>query len=148
MKISISKAIKQDTPIILELLYELERPIPLDENEINLFNDKIKEYFLDEEKSIIVAKRDSRIIGLASIIFLRRLNRTKLEMYIPELVVTEELRNFGVGKKLIQYCIDLARQKNCYRIRLESANKRKQSHKFYQNIGFEQSALSFSKNIL
>jgi len=46
-------------------------------------------------------------------------------MYIPELIVAEKLRCLGIGKKLIQYCIKLAKKKNCYRIRLESGTSRK-----------------------
>ena len=147
MEISIIKATDKDIPFILELLYDLDRPIPIDEKEIKVFRNKIKDYFLDPQKTILVAKQDSKIVGFVSIILLRRLNRAKLEMYIPELIVTKQLRNLGIGKKLIQYCIDLAKKKDCYRIRLESGNQRKNSHKFYKSIGFEQSALSFTKHI-
>ena len=148
MEISIIKATEKDIPFILELLYELDRPIPVDDKEIKLFKNKIKDYFSDPQKTILVAKQDSKIVGLVSIILLRRLNRAKLEMYVPELIVTKEFRYSGIGKKLIQYCIDLAKKKECYRIRLESGNQRKESHKFYKSIGFEQSALSFTKHIL
>ena len=137
MEISIIKATDKDIPSILDLLYELDRPIPIDK-EIKVFKNKIKGYFSDSQKTILLAKQDSKIVGLVSIIFLNRLNRAKLEMYIPELIVTKQLRNFGIGKKLIQHCIDLAKKKRCYRIRLESGNQRKESHKFYKNIGFEQ----------
>ena len=147
MEISITKATDKDIPFILELLYDLDRPTPIDDKEIKVFKNKIKDYFSDPQKTILVAKQDSKIVGLVSIILLRRLNRAKLEMYIPELIVTKELRNYGIGKKLIQYCIDLAKKKDCYRIRLESGNQRKDSHKFYKSIGFEQSALSFTKYI-
>jgi GNAT superfamily N-acetyltransferase len=148
MEISITKATDKDIPFILEILYELDRPMPIDEKEIKVFKNKISDYFSDSQKTILLAKQDSKVVGLVSIIFLRRLNRAKLEMYIPELIVTKQLRNSGIGKKLIQHCIDLAKKKNCYRIRLESGNQRKESHKFYKSIGFEQSALSFTKHIL
>ena len=148
MEISIVKATDKDIPFIVELLYDLDRPIPIDEKEIKIFKNKIKDYFSDSQKTILVAKQDSKIVGFVSIILLRRLNRAKLEMYIPELIVTKQLRNLGIGKKLIQHCIDLAKKKDCYRIRLESGNQRKESHKFYKNIGFEQSALSFTKSVL
>ena len=103
---------------------------------------------LESNKKILVAElNDIEIVGIVSIVFLSRLNRTTLEMYIPELVVLEKYRNQGVGKKLIASCIDLAKEKKCHRIRLESGHQRKNSHKFYQNLGFEQSALSFTKNL-
>lgn len=148
MEILISEATEKDIPSILELLYELERPSPVNETEIKIFKNKIKDYFLDQYKTIFVAKQDSKIVGLVSIILLRRLNRAKLELYIPELIVTKDLRNSGIGKKLISHCQIFAKKNDCYRIRLESENKRIESHRFYKSVGFEQSALSFSKFIL
>jgi GNAT superfamily N-acetyltransferase len=68
-------------------------------------------------------------------------------MYIPELVVLEKYQKQGIGKKLIDSCITLAKEKKCHRIRLESGNQRKESHQFYKNLGFEQSALSFTNNL-
>ncbi|PIW35684.1 MAG: N-acetyltransferase [Nitrosopumilales archaeon CG15_BIG_FIL_POST_REV_8_21_14_020_33_23] len=145
---SITKATEKDMPSILELLYELDRPTPIDDKEIKAFQNKIKDYFSDSQKIILLAKQDSKSVGLVNVILLRRLNREKLAMYIPELIVTKELRNSGIGKKLIQHCITFAKKKGCYRIRLESGNQRKESHQFYKNLGFEQSALSFAMNIM
>ena len=148
MDISITKATEKDMPSILELLYELDSPTPIDDKEIKAFQNKIKDYFSDSQKIILLAKQDSKSVGLVNVILLRRLNREKLAMYIPELIVTKELRNSGIGKKLIQHCIAFAKKKGCYRIRLESGNQRKESHQFYKNLGFEQSALSFAMNIM
>jgi len=148
MEISIRRPTDNDIPIVLELLYELDRPRPIDNNEIRIFKNKIKDYFSDPDKAIFLAELDSKIVGLVSIIILRRLNRAKPEMYIPELVVTQDHRNIGVGSKMIAYCVDFAKKKNCYRIRLESGNTRIDSHIFYKNMGFEQSSLSFTKSVL
>lgn len=148
MVLIIKNATEKDIPSILELLYELGRPEPIDKREITVFKNKIKDYFSDPSKIILVAEIDSEIVGLVSIILLRRLNHAKFEMYIPELVVKEEHRFSGVGKKLIAKCVEVSKKKNCYRIRLESGNQRKESHKFYKGLGFEQSGFSFSKNLL
>lgn len=145
MNLTIRKPTENDVPSILSLLYELERPRPFDENEIKVFQNKIQDYFSDSHKNILVAEKEKIIVGIVSIIYLQRLNRAKLEMYIPELIVTEKFRYSGIGKKLIQHCMDIAKKKNCYRIRLESGNQRKESHRFYKSMGFEQSALSFTK---
>ena len=148
MTISITKASKKEIPFILELLYELERPKPKNDKEIEIFKNKIKDYFSDPQKTIFLAKQDAHIVGMVSIIFLNRLNQTKNEMYIPELIVSKKFRNLGIGKKIMQFCGEFAKREDCYRIRLESGNQRKKSHEFYINIGFEQNSLSFSKNIL
>ena len=147
MELFLRESTHDDIPEILNLLYDLDRPRPLDDDDDKIFKNKISDYFLDSQMNIIVAQKDKRIVGVASIIYLQRLNRVKTEMYIPELIVTEKLRCLGIGKKLVQYCMELAKKKNCYRIRLESGNTRKESHKFYKSMGFEQSAQFFSKYV-
>jgi len=147
MEIFLRESTHDDILEILNLLYDLDRPRPLDDDDVKIFKNKISDYFLDSQKNIIVAQQEKRIVGVASIIYLQRLNRVKTEMYIPELIVTEKLRCLGIGKKLVQYCMELAKKKNCYRIRLESGNTRKESHKFYKSMGFEQSAQFFSKHV-
>ena len=74
---------------------------------------------------------------MASIVFLARLNQSNLEMYMPELVVAKKHQNKGIGKNMINSCITIAKHKECYRIRLESGNQRKDSHKFYMYLGFK-----------
>lgn len=137
-----------DVPAILELLYELGRPKPTNDCEFEKFRKLITTYTVDFDKQILVAEyEDNKIIGLVSIVFLSRLNHFNLEMYIPELIVAEKYRTKGIGKKLIDSCIEIAKNKKCYRIRLESGNQRKNSHQFYKHLGFAQSAFSFTMNL-
>ena len=147
MGIQIRKAAKNDIPIILDLLYELGRPKPDNNSDGDVFQRLIKEYFSEENKEIMLAETNTTIVGIVSMMFLSRLNQKYPELYIPELVVTKDFQNQGVGEKLINACIVIAKERKCYRIRLESGNQRKESHKFYKKLGFEQTALSFSKNL-
>ena len=145
----IREASDKDIPIILGLLYELGRPKPQKDSDVDSFRKLVKKYATDSDKQILVAELDDiEIIGMVSVMFLPRLNRDTLEMYIPELVVLKKYQNQGIGKKLINSCITLAKEKKCHRIRLESGNQRKDSHQFYKNLGFEQSGLSFTKNFI
>ena len=145
---TIREASDKDIPIILGLLYDLGRPKPQKDSDVDTFRKLITKYLTDSDKQILVVVLDDvKIIGMVSMVFLSRLNRTTLEMYIPELVVLEKYHNQGIGKKLINSCIALAKEKKCHRIRLESGNQRKESHQFYKHLGFEQSALSFTKNL-
>ena len=145
---TIREASDKDIPIILGLLYDLGRSKPQKDSDVDTFRKLITKYLTDSDKQILVVVLDDvKIIGMASMVFLPRLNRTTLEMYIPELVVLEKYHNQGIGKKLINSCIVLAKEKKCHRIRLESGTLRKDSHQFYKSLGFEQSALSFTKNL-
>ena len=143
----IRNASEKDILNLLQLLYDLGRPKPREDNDVDTFENLLRKYFTDSDKKILVAELDDQVVGMVSMIFLPRLNRSTLEMYIPELIVFEKYQNHGIGEKLIFACIDIAKEKKCHRIRLESGNQRKDSHEFYRHLGFEQSALSFTKNL-
>lgn len=144
----IKAASDNDVPMILGLLYELGRPKPQTDSDVDTFRKLVTKYVKDSDKDILLAEIDGmKIVGMASIMFLSRLNQKNFEMYIPELIVLEKFQNQGMGKKLIDSCISFAKQKKCHRIRLESGNQRLNSHQFYNRLGFEQSALSFSKTL-
>jgi GNAT superfamily N-acetyltransferase len=144
----IRSASSNDIPIILELLYELGRPRPREDKDVEEFSNLVTKYLISEPiKKIIVAEYDNKIVGMASMMLLSRLNRKRLELYIPELIVQKDYQNKEIGKKLMESCMDFAKQNNCHRIRLESGNQRIGSHLFYKKLGFEQSSLSFTKNM-
>ena len=143
--IAVRDATRVDIEQILELLYGLGRPRP--ERDHDVFKGLIMRYISDSDKALLVAVRGAAVVGVASAILLSRLNRITPEMYIPELAVLEECRRMGIGRGLIEACIVLAREKKCHRIRLESGGWRKESHRFYLSVGFEQSSLSFSMSL-
>ena len=146
--ITIRESIYDDIPSLLELLHELGRPKPQKNNELEKFEKLLKNYMQEDDKKILVAQIDnSKIIGIISIIFLSRLNQNTLEMYVPELIVSQNYHSKGIGKKLINFSIKLGKEKQCHRIRLESGNQRVESHKFYKHLGFEDSSIFFTKNL-
>ena len=56
---------------------------------------------------------------------------------IGGLVVNEKHRNNGIGKELVNKLIDWSKLKDCEKIRVRCNVLRKESHQFYENIGFE-----------
>ena len=146
--ITIRESTYDDIPSLLELLYELERPKPQNDNELAKFTKLLENYMQEDNKKILVAQiKNSKIIGMISIIFLSRLNQNTFEMYVPELIVSQNYHSKGIGKKLINFSIELGKEKKCHRIRLESGNQRIESHKFYKHLGFEDSSIFFTKNL-
>ncbi|MCE2614440.1 MAG: GNAT family N-acetyltransferase [Nitrosopumilus sp. (ex Thoosa mismalolli)] len=146
--ISIREASDVDIPILLGLLYELGRPEPEIDSDVDSFRKLVKQYISDSEKIILVAVLDEmEIVGMMSIVFMTRLNQKTLELYIPELVVREKYQHSGIGSKLINSCIEIGKKKNCHRLRLESGNQRISSHQFYKHLGFSQYAKTFTKKL-
>ena len=146
--ITIRESTYDDIPSLLELLDELGRPKPQKDNELEKFTALLKNYMQEDDKKILVAQIDnSKIIGMISIVFLSRLNQNTSEMYVPELIVSQNYHSKGIGKKLLNFSIKLGKEKKCHRIRLESGNQRIESHKFYKHLGFEDSSIFFTKNL-
>ena len=146
--ITIRESTYDDIPSLLELLDELGRPKPQTDNELEKFTTLLKNYMQEDDKKILVAQIDnSKIIGMISMVFLSRLNQNTSEMYVPELIVSQNYHSKGIGKKLINFSIELGKEKKCHRIRLESGNQRIESHKFYKHLGFEDSSIFFTKNL-
>ena len=142
----VREASTKDVPAVLGLLDELGRPAPADHLEIEVFGRMVERYIADDDKRVLVILAGGRVAGMASVLLLPRLNRSSSELYMPELVVSQQYRGRGLGKALVRYCIRLAAESGCHRIRLESGNRRTSSHRFYLDLGFEQSALSFSRD--
>ena len=146
--ITIRESICDDIPSLLELLYELGRPKSQIDSELEQFEKLLKNYMREDDKKILIAQiNDSKIIGMISMVFLSRLNQNTLEMYIPELIVSQNYHSNGIGKKLINSSIEFGKEKKCHRIRLESGNQRIESHKFYKHLGFETSSIFFTKDL-
>lgn len=146
--VKIREARDKDTIVILGLLHELGRPKPQKNSEVKEFKKMIKTYISNPDKRIFVAEsNENTTVGMASIMMLPRLNQINSEMYIPELIVIKKCQRCGIGKKLIEACIEFGKQNGSHKIRLESGNQRKEAHGFYKKLGFEQRSLSFTKNL-
>ncbi len=149
MEISVRPASENDIPVILGLSYELGRPRPRQDSDVDDFRRLVRRYIRDSDKQILVAKvNDVDIAGMVSIVFLPRLNHTSAELYVPELVVLEKYRSLGIGRRLVESSISMGIKNGCHRIRLESGNQRKGSHQFYLRLGFEQNSLSFTRPLI
>jgi GNAT superfamily N-acetyltransferase len=138
----IRKATMKDAPRIIELLTELGRPGPK-QNEIKCFAEVIQNYISEKDKTILVAEVDSKVIGIISLVFLQRLNRTRPEAWVPDFIVDQGYRDKGIGREMLKRCMAMAQKKKCWRIRLESVLSRRRSKKFYKLMRMKPFALSF-----
>ena len=62
---------------------------------------------------------------------------------IEHMVVADRLRGQGIGRQIMEYVINRARQAGCYKIELASNNRRPEAHRFYSSLGFEAAATGF-----
>lgn len=57
--------------------------------------------------------------------------------FIENVVTDKNYRRKGIGRKVIEMAIQIAKSNNCYKVILQSGIKRTEAHQFYKNIGFD-----------
>ncbi len=65
--------------------------------------------------------------------------------YLQIIIVDENYRSLGVGKRIIDDIIAISSSEKCKAIELDSAFFRKSAHRFYTNLGFSKRGYVFSK---
>lgn len=137
----IRRAQQKDLSDIVELIAndELGRlrenfKTPLPEQYLNAF-DRINS---DQNQELMVMLNDSGdIIGTLQLSFIQYLTyQGGIRAQIEAVRVHENYRNKGIGKKLIQWAIDRAKQKEAHVVQLTTDKKRNAAVQFYEKLGF------------
>jgi ribosomal protein S18 acetylase RimI-like enzyme len=103
---------------------------------------------LDSESQLyICAVNEERVVGFASLTIKNNLWEQGYLAHIDELVVDHQYRGRRVGATMFQRLTELARQKGCSRLELDSAFNSERAHRFYKRHGFESRGIVFSKNL-
>jgi len=68
-------------------------------------------------------------------------------LYVDDLVTSEQSRSKGFGKALIDWLRDLARDEGCHYLHLDSGTQRHRAHRFYLRQGMDIASFHFSEKI-
>jgi ribosomal protein S18 acetylase RimI-like enzyme len=144
----IRKAVEKDIPRILELYRQLEITTSDAEVDRQTTPEAYRKVFADISSypgmELIVAEEKGKVIGSLEIMIVPNLSHKGLPWALVENVIVDEaLRRTGVGRQLMQYAINQAKNAGCYRISLSSNNSRTIAHKFYESLGFKGSSIGF-----
>lgn len=114
------------------------------------FNENFDWINLNRNYILIGAKDDNKnLVGsLLGIICHDLGGECRPFIVVENVVVKNDYRGMGIGKKLMSYIEDFARMRNCYFTMLVSAYKRKDAHKFYESIGYDNDVVKGYKKYL
>lgn len=85
-------------------------------------------------------------IGIITIIIEQKLiHGGKCVGHIEDLVVDSNNKGQGIAKELLNYCIELANEKNCYKVILDC---KKELIPFYNKVDFKQKGVCMRKEIV
>ncbi|TXD50350.1 MULTISPECIES: GNAT family N-acetyltransferase [unclassified Polaribacter] len=88
--------------------------------------------YLEQGSSIFLAHYEDQVVGTISLI---PVNEHTYE--ILKLGVVDGFKGLGIGRKLMQICIDICVEKNVKIITLESSSKLENALKLYEKLGFK-----------
>ena len=111
--IDIRQGKKSDLPQVLELIRELARYEKAEHEVTNTLEMMERDGF--GEKPIydfLVAEEKGKIFGL-SLYYYRYSTWKGKRLYLEDLIVTESKRGLGIGKKLFDQTMDVAKEKLC-----------------------------------
>lgn len=131
----IRKLTKENLPSLLELY------IQLDEGNADLTVEASKKIWdeIEEQKNItyIGVIDKGKVVATCFVVIIPNLTCHNKPMCFIENVVTDKnYRGQGLGKKVMDEAIRIAKENDCYKAFLESGVQRTEAHKFYEKMGF------------
>lgn len=136
----------------VEAVKELQKQLAVDKKKHaeggkehpGLFEETFKEILESPMVELYVADVDGRVVGvciLEKILALVRNGRPYALM--EDMVVDEGFRGQGIGNALVEKATSKAREWGCYKLMLVSRKFRKDTHRFYNGLGFKEVAKEF-----
>ncbi len=129
--IIIRKAGQKDIKDIMRLLSQLS-PSSEEDNlkRLQFIFDKINQ---DENYHLCVTEENNQLAGTGLLLIQMNLShKGRPYAHIENIVVDNNHRKKGIGKKIVLYLIEKAKQKHCYKIILDCENK---NIPFYEKCG-------------
>lgn len=94
--------------------------------------------------TLYVAEREARIVGSFALLIMDNIGHLGAPSAIAEDVVVEpQSHGTGIGRQMMRFAMQEARNKGCYKLMLSSNARRERAHAFYEALGFDRHGLSF-----
>lgn len=91
----------------------------------------------DPDSPVLVAECDGSVVGVATLLLVARMNWATREARLLDLSVAPGARGVGLGRRLVEASIAVARAHGCHVLRLECGHARTAAHRFYERQCFE-----------
>jgi len=90
---------------------------------------------------VIVARQDENIVGMLSLLYTISTALGGRVALLEDMVVASSARGTGVGTKILNYAIDVAKKSGCKRITLLTDETNEAAQRFYIKQGFLASSM-------
>lgn len=98
--------------------------------------------------TLYVAELGGAVVGTFALLIMDNLGHLGAPSAIVEdVVVSAEHQSHGIGRVMMHFALDRAREAGCYKLMLSSNLVRERAHKFYESLGFTRHGFSFRMDI-
>lgn len=111
----------------------------------HFLKEKIEILLTEPNEELLVFEEDKNIIAVISVHFMPQLAVKGDFARISYFAVDKNIRSKGIGRKLEEYCNDLALKRNCDRVEVHCHSRRTDAHRFYIRQGFTEAPKYFVK---
>ncbi|GAB3145123.1 GNAT family N-acetyltransferase [Micromonospora sonneratiae] len=102
----------------------------------------------DPDNVQIVAEVGGEPVGTMQLTFIRSLTRRGgLRAQIEGVRVRADQRGAGLGRTMIEWAVDQARERGCNLVQLTTDKRRADAHRFYTSLGFQASHEGMKLNL-
>ncbi|MEA5259499.1 GNAT family N-acetyltransferase [Arcicella aquatica] len=135
MSVIIRKGIREDVPVMFELIKELA----LYEKALEQVTNTVEQMYLDGfgENPIfgsIVAEVEGEVVGLA-LYYYRYSTWKGKRLYLEDLIVSEKMRGKGLGEQLLEATIQQAKDDSCTGVMWQVLDWNEPAINFYKKFG-------------
>ena len=151
MKLKFRQATREDLPEIVRMLADdflgsrrerHENPLP--ESYLKAF----EEIEADKNNELIVAENDGAVVGALQLTFTPSISfQGGKRAGVESVRVDAQFRGQGIGRELMLFAINRAREENCVSMQLTTNAERADAHRFYENLGFKKSHLGMKLSL-
>ncbi|MDF7818329.1 GNAT family N-acetyltransferase [Runella sp. MFBS21] len=135
MNIKIRKGLPEDVPSVFELVKELALYEKAPEQVTNTPEMMLKDGFgPDPIFGLFVAEVDDKVVGI-SLYYFRYSTWKGKRLYLEDIVVTETMRGYGLGKKLFDATVEEAKATHCTGMMWQVLDWNKPAIDFYEKYG-------------
>ena len=141
MNLKFRQATHADLPEIVRMLADdflgstrerYENPLP--ESYVKAF----EEIEADKNNELIVAELEGAVVGSLQITFTPSISfKGGKRATVESVRVDAKYRGRGIGKELMLWAINRAKEEQCIAMQLTTNSDRADAHRFYENLGFK-----------
>lgn len=120
----------EDMKVVISLLQSVSAFEPKNKG----LDQLAKSFLADKNRYACVASTEGRVIGFGSIFLLHRI-RGGCSAVVEDVVVDEDFRHCGVGKRLMSELLEYARNEGCFKVTLVASEH---NIPFYESLRFRE----------